>query len=329
MTVKEENIYTWPNKAFPFRLLLDSRECRIFILENIAHNYKWLKKYKNKIRENDFFFVILGWNLSEYLAEHSRFTIDSLGLRNENFFILYNCHEEKRNGQKFNLNGKVINHNAWLEPSRFKPKPIKKKYDALYIARPSEFKNHNFASKINNLALAAGGNAHGPALTSLPKSKNDPTKMLNKNEIIDLINESRCGLCLSTEEGSCYSSSEYLLCGVPVVSVKSKGGRDVWYSSENSIICEPNAEAVSEAVNIANDREWDAELIRSNHINQANHYKNIFIDEIQKKLDRFNFSKSNARDLFESNFDWYCRSSVDSTGEKTSNIEKLGYFFGS
>ena len=91
--------------------------------------------------------MILGWNLSEYLAEHSRFTIDSLGLRNENFFILYNCHEEKRNGQKFNLNGRVINHNAWLEPSRFKPKPIKKKYDALYIARPSEFKNHNFAMR--------------------------------------------------------------------------------------------------------------------------------------------------------------------------------------
>jgi len=104
----EDHIYTWPNPHFPFKCLISHPKVRVFILENIPHNYNWLKKYKDKIRENDFFFVILGWNLSKHLAEHSRFTIDNLGLINENFFILYNSHEEKRNGEELNLKGKVM-----------------------------------------------------------------------------------------------------------------------------------------------------------------------------------------------------------------------------
>ena len=60
-------------------------------------------------------------------------------------FILYNCHEEKRCGDEFNLNGNVINHNAWIDESKMKILNVEKKYDALYIARPSPFKNHHLA----------------------------------------------------------------------------------------------------------------------------------------------------------------------------------------
>ena len=45
--ISEENVYTWPNPHFPFKCLLSHEKCRIFILENIPHNYIWLEKYKN------------------------------------------------------------------------------------------------------------------------------------------------------------------------------------------------------------------------------------------------------------------------------------------
>ena len=47
------------------------------------------------------------------------------------------------------------------------------------------------------------------------------------------------GGVFSEEEGACWASSEYLLCGLPVVSTHSRGGRDVWYSGHNSLIVEP------------------------------------------------------------------------------------------
>ena len=45
-------------------------------------------------------------------------------------------------------------------------------------------------------------------------------------------------------EGANYSSSEYLLCGLPVVSTESSGGRDYWFDDYNSIICKPNEDSV-------------------------------------------------------------------------------------
>ena len=244
----EQDVYTWPNPHFPFKCLLNHKKCRIFILENIPHNYIWLDKYKNNIRDTDFFFVTLGWFLSGHLANQSRAILDQFKLNIDNFYILYNSPEEESNGLKFGLKGSVINHNAWIDEQALKPILLTKKYKALYIARPTDFKRHYLAQKVKGLALAAGGFNHRNLQVDLPPSINEAGKHLTKKEICEIINESNCGLCLSREEGACYSSSEYLLCGVPVVSTRSRGGRDVWYTEENSIICTDSEEGVKEAV---------------------------------------------------------------------------------
>ena len=46
--MRESDLYTWPSDFFPFRRYLDHDNCRIFIIENIEHNYKWLKEVKNE-----------------------------------------------------------------------------------------------------------------------------------------------------------------------------------------------------------------------------------------------------------------------------------------
>ena len=49
---------------------------------------------------------------------------------------------------------------------------------------------------------------------------------------------SQVGLCLSKSEGAMFASIEYLLCGLPIVSTKSVGGRDIFFTDENCIIAD-------------------------------------------------------------------------------------------
>ena len=51
-----KSYYVWPNEAFPFRVYLESKNLRIFIIENLQHNFDWLSAYRNRISKRDFFY---------------------------------------------------------------------------------------------------------------------------------------------------------------------------------------------------------------------------------------------------------------------------------
>ena len=51
---------------------------------------------------------------------------------------------------------------------------------------------------------------------------------LNTEEVRRILVQSRCGLALSAQEGAMYASGEYLLAGLPVVTTRSRGGRDAF-----------------------------------------------------------------------------------------------------
>jgi hypothetical protein len=59
------------------------------------------------------------------------------------------------------------------------------------------------------------------------------------------INKAHVGLCLSAEEGAMFVSAEYLLCGIPVVSTRNKGGRDVMFTPEHVFIADDTPESVA------------------------------------------------------------------------------------
>ena len=62
-------------------------------------------------------------------------------------------------------------------------------------------------------------------------------------QLLDVLHRSDFGGAFSTEEGNCYASNEYLLSGMPVLSVKSQGGRDMFYEEGfNAVTCEPTVE---------------------------------------------------------------------------------------
>ncbi|WP_092048398.1 glycosyltransferase [Planctomicrobium piriforme] len=79
---------------------------------------------------------------------------------------------------------------------------------------------------------------------------------LTAEEVNLVHNQSRIGVILSEQEGGCGASTEYLLAGLPVVSTSSTGGRDLFYDSGNSIICEPTVDGVRSALNQTLAMEW-------------------------------------------------------------------------
>ncbi|MBZ4023548.1 hypothetical protein CKO11_13885 [Rhodobacter sp. TJ_12] len=292
--------YVWPNPAFPFRVYYDGPECRIFIIENIRNNWNWMYEWHERFRPTDIFFVYSGWYQSVGGAKDTEKIFRLLGLRKENFFFMFNSPLEQKNFDGFQ--GAVINHNAWLDENLvMKPLGLAKEYDAIYVARRSAFKRHELAAKVGNLALVAGIN-HGNAEAPLPPYRYLNDTQLTPDQVCEMINKASCGLIMSETEGACFASSEYLLCGVPVVSTPSYGGRDVWYNAYNSIIADPTPEAIAEAVEEMVRWPRNPARIRQMHIDQAHGYRREFIKALDGIFKRFGVTSIDADKYFKDTF---------------------------
>lgn len=296
--------YVWPNPAFPFRHYFDSDHCRIFIIENIQHNWNWMVKWSASFREADYFFVYCGAFHDDSFAKHADAMFAALDLRKENFFFMFNSREEMGYFTARGFQGDLINHNAWLDENAvMRPMPgTEKLYDAIYVGRRSAFKRHMLAKNVQSLALVAGIN-HGNNIAPAPE---DVAYMnaapLSQDEVCEKINQSHVGLILSEREGACFASSEYLLCGIPVVSTPSKGGRDVWYNADNSIICAPEPEAVAEAVLSLKADRPDPMHIREMHIAQSQLHRARFIKQLSRLFDWFGVRGVSAEGYFIENY---------------------------
>ena len=302
--------YVWPDEIFPFRHYYKNQNLDIFIIENIMHNYTWLKQYANYISDKHFFFVICGWFHDNWFVKTYSEIFDVLKLKRDNFFFLCNSQIEKEKLEKNGFIGSVINNNCWLDENIIPCFEVEKLYDAILVARMSKFKRHYLANRVKKLALICGGINHKKDIEyQIPKATLKLDIPISESEVFNLINKSRCGLMLSESEGACFSSSEYLLCGIPVVSTRSVGGRDFWYNSYNSIVCEPDECSVLNAVNFFIDNPRDSHKIRQDHINLSLQQRQLFIKILQNIFDKYNI-KQNADQYFKQNFFHKMRTSI-------------------
>jgi glycosyltransferase involved in cell wall biosynthesis len=294
--------YTWPNPAFPFREYYKSSKCRIFIIENLSHNWLWLKEYRDYIKDSDYFFIIQGC-IYKNVFNTDKIVFNYLDLNVENFYYMCNSEDDVESVEKNNFYGELLNHNMWIDYTKFNIQPLEKIYNAVYTARLISLKRHYLASKVNNLALIVGNDpCHSKEKITPPKHSYMNKSHLKPEEVIKILNQSKCGLILSKEEGACFSSSEYLLCGIQVVSTRSKGGRDVWYDNSNSIICEDNKESVRDCVEKIIKMRCNPLEIRNKHIEQSNFFRKRFILQLDKVFKRFGETTIDAEDYFYQNY---------------------------
>jgi glycosyltransferase involved in cell wall biosynthesis len=166
--------------------------------------------------------------------------------------------------------------NMFLDENVFKPDPTQvRRYDAIYNAGITPFKRHLLARDVPSLALIYG-NWHGAEVdyvlsvkAALPQALfvndmvgNGAYASLSPAQCAAWYNQATVGLCLSESEGAMYVSMEYLLCGLPIVSTPSRGGRDHFFDDQIALIVEPDPAAVAEGVRKMVERRLDPQQVR-------------------------------------------------------------------
>lgn len=150
-----------------------------------------------------------------------------------------------------------------LTTFRYKKSPII--HDAAYIARADAYKRISLCSQIESVCLISRGittslfeqiSVEVPGLVCL-NICGSSVRQLTPDEVSGALHSSGCGLILSCREGQNRATIEYLLCGAPVVTTPSQGGRDRWLHPGNSIYAQASPAAVAEAVKFTRTQPFD------------------------------------------------------------------------
>lgn len=239
-------------------------------------------------------------------------------INRRNVYYLSNTLEIHRARRQAGLNSHYVNLGCFIDENVFTPTPRErvKRYDAVMCARfirlnGDELKRHYLAAGVNRLALL------DPIYGSEVPSYRDAyihrgncayynVDRLPPEEVARIFRSSHCGLILTSLEGVCRASSEYLLCGIPVVSTPSKGGRDVWYDDYNAAIVEPNEGAVAEAVEEFKRNPRDPQRIRARYLQQAEIFRRRFVTDVLGSVFRHFEVLRDPQEVYDTHpFDWW------------------------
>ncbi|QLA20144.1 glycosyltransferase [Desulfolutivibrio sulfoxidireducens] len=214
------------------------------------------------------------------------------------FIYLTNEPEESHILNGLGIDNLFCNQNAFIDERIFRIDPgQEKKYDAVYTARPESFKRHLLAKELNNWLLL-----YHQDQTKIPQEtryidmlQRKMPQMIRGNNIGEqqtyvkltppqmtaYYNQSRVGLCLSDIEGSNYSTTEYMLCGLPVVSTENIGGRNCYLDQDIARIVSPDARAVKQGVDELIAAAIPGNVVRKRTLIKMHRHRQNFIRYIQ------------------------------------------------
>jgi glycosyltransferase involved in cell wall biosynthesis len=185
-----------------------------------------------------------------------------------------------------------------MNEKEFNILPIAKTYDAVYNARMVAYKRHYLCQNINSILFVyyfwqTTDQEYCAKMRSLmPHAHfaNDRPGVgeyhwLNEGEVAGLLNQSRVGLCLSDAEGAMKASVEYLLCGLPVVTTPSKGGRDVYFEEPFAVTAPAEPQAIAEAVQRLIEAKIEPREVRAAVLRKINADRDLFISLVQSIYD--------------------------------------------
>lgn len=211
------------------------------------------------------------------------------------FIYLCNSSKELELLHENDLDASLINHNCFVDERIFTVRPdAEKLYDAVYDAQIARVKRHYLASGIESLALITYlfypglkepfvrdviGRFERAHWFNKPYRKD--YRVLTPEEVSGCLSQCRVGLCLSAVEGGMYASVQYMLCGLPVVSTRSNGGRDEFFDDRYVEIVDDDPEAVRRGVEDIIGRNVPPDLIRGETIKKMAVHRERFIALIE------------------------------------------------
>jgi hypothetical protein len=205
-----------------------------------------------------------------------------------------------------------INQNALLDERIYNVIPAEQKqYDAVYNAWMNPFKRHLLASSIPSVAMIGGisgfiGQGEPAAYARSVKQgipgayfvNLDSGKFLSDAEVAQWVNRARVGLCLSAFEGGMYAATEYLLCGLPVVSTVNRGGRDIWFDPSCARTVSDTPEAVAQAVSDLIALNLNPLEIRQRTLQKVWEHRRRLIDLVQSIFDSERAGRDYGREFY-------------------------------
>jgi len=173
----------------------------------------------------------------------------------------------------------LCHHNAFLDWNIHKLSQSPIEYDFVVNSVLLPYKRLHLIPAGFRYALISRVDADKMAWRPLrPAWKN--TSLLQPAEVNAMHNQCRAGVILSEEEGGCNAATEYLLAGLPVISTPSRGGRDLFFTPNNAIICEPRADSLKQAIEFAIQAQWPREQIRDECIAQMREHRLRFVEHL-------------------------------------------------
>jgi hypothetical protein len=191
----------------------------------------------------------------------------------------------------------LVNNTSFLDTETFNIIPhIEKKWRCIINSKPFPFKRLHLSSLIQGKAFITymtetADRYNTPRVSLLEMNASAIFRNVADSDVAGYLNQSKIGAILSEEEGACYANTEYLLCGLPVVSTPSRGGRDIFYDETTAVICQPEADDVARAVQYAEERLDRGEItstdIRRRTLDRILGFRETLIGSLQKTAHRF------------------------------------------
>lgn len=206
--------------------------------------------------------------------------------------ILCNCARECVSLAACGMDARLVNQNAFLDERRYRPMGRARPFAAAYIARVTPFKRHG---------LIPPGRARDVMLmgTYAHKAEREYAESIRRQyaaarwipsfrgaDVSLFLAQARCGLALSAAEGACFASSEYLLCGLPVVDTPARGGRDVLYPEEFVFRAEATCDAVGAGFDHWTANRPDPRAVRAAWLEKVRPHRAAFRDLMRELTGR-------------------------------------------
>ena len=291
---------------------------RIYQLTNEPKVYfscgsKFWNELKGHQKEKSFLITHPMWYFSFSSLSHFLKLKKMLKAKNIDLILFNNSKEEHLFAKFFGFESYHINQNLNVNEHIFKPLGLKKEFDCVYTAQAKPFKRIHLAEKIKSLFIITmckgehrnpnGSYNIGMYEPRVNHAKCNETR-IDSEEVNKILNQSKIGLALSAKEGAMLAFVEYLLAGIPVVTTKSKGGRDHYINKSFVKTIKSDPDQVKMAVEELIERDISPELIRNKTLEIISAERRKFFDVVKKisKTDESYLDFSNR--VWGSKFSW-------------------------
>lgn len=218
--------------------------------------------------------------------------------------VMANTLREERILGKLGVDVRFAPQNMFVDETMYHPIPGReRRFDAIYNAQLAPMKRHELARLVPSCVYvtkmfeAWSADLKQAQLAkfvgSLPQGHeicNDTTAdsivPMDHVGVNEAMASAHVGLCLSKLEGAMYASIEYLLAGLPVVTTRSRGGRDIFFHPDTTLVVDDDPRAVQDGVAAMKARAVPPEHVRATTLRlivKERERFNTFVDDLRER----------------------------------------------